>query len=665
MMKKFFFSSPLTAAILTALTFAACSQSDTIADGNSVNTANTAPQAVEFDTYMGAQGTRAGYAGDITTTVLQSATSKGFGVFAYYSGTNNFTTWSSWDGTAATPIASTEAPNFMYNQQVTWNSANNWDYQPVKYWPNGEDAANGGANPSYTATQPAKQYLSFFAYAPYVENSSTPYDSNNPHVGGDLPTVVGDAVYTESAPSAVQNGIVAMSKNDQKKDMYVKYILNPAANANKFVDLLWGLRGQKDYKEAGQDDSGIAPLGATYNTDLTKQTVDEKVKFLFKHALARVGGNTSETNSVSGSAVSGLKVVVDVDANSSNPGAGISQQQPTYFTTDFSNTKTLVTIEEVNIRDKYTYTHEAGYTGTQETSDFLTDGWFDIMNGKWAGTAINLGHTTDSKGVIYSQIAKANGTALKLNDAIKEVATDIHNASGADWSETTRSTHSGVTTQPQNVYAADQEVPGLLLIPGTNANNTLYVTVKYVVRTADSKLSTGFSEVTQTITNKVNLDGSILEPNKCYTLVMHLGLTSVKFEAVVADWATGNNEYDEKGKEETPGTGNPASVWLPSNVVTANVTATEVAAAAGTAQVNLDNLTGTTLRVVSVDGTVVEQKDHVTNLNITSGTATVSIAYTENSETANGRKGTVVLADDVKTITITIPQAAAAVTPTP
>lgn len=67
------------------------------------------------------------------------------GVFAYYTGSSDF--------------ATTYTPNFMYNQEVKRSSASApWTYAPVKYWPNNPD-----------------DKITFFAYAPYVEETS---DSN-------------------------------------------------------------------------------------------------------------------------------------------------------------------------------------------------------------------------------------------------------------------------------------------------------------------------------------------------------------------------------------------------------------------------------------------------------------------------------------------------------
>lgn len=91
---------------------------------------------------------------------LQSA---GFGVFAYNTGT---TAWAS----------ASIAPNFMYNQWVTWDSEQEqWTYSPVKYWPNNNNPADG----SGATGSESKNYLSFFAYAPYGVSYITDFSANN------------------------------------------------------------------------------------------------------------------------------------------------------------------------------------------------------------------------------------------------------------------------------------------------------------------------------------------------------------------------------------------------------------------------------------------------------------------------------------------------------
>ena len=73
------------------------------------------------------------------TTGIQTT---GFGVFAYYTGQ------SAWNNTGSF------APNFMYDQKVTYSGG--WIYTPVKFWPNTEG-----------------DKISFFAYAPHRTTSKS------------------------------------------------------------------------------------------------------------------------------------------------------------------------------------------------------------------------------------------------------------------------------------------------------------------------------------------------------------------------------------------------------------------------------------------------------------------------------------------------------------
>ena len=585
-MRRKFISSMsrvLTVALSAAtLAFSSCADSDVVSENGTLDVNDTdATSAIQFGTYLGQAATRVTTTygtnykgGSITNNGTHKLHDAQFAVFAYYTGVDDINTWGGWNGTAAAPVEiSNKSPNFMYNQQMEWNtSVNAWTYDPVKYWPNGIDAANTTGNPSNTATEAtANQKLSFFAYAPYIKEGSEDY-TIKAYADEFNDANVTSAISTNATSDG--EGIVAITKNDDPHDVKVKYILKQADEEHA-VDLLWGLRGQKSYKQTNNTANTIndADLGKVYNTDLTKQTVSEKVKFLFKHALARVGGSTKSTETASGNQICGLQVVVDIDANSNDAAKGLDNQAY-YLNSSFNKEKTLVTIKSVKIEDAYTYTHGTASTSDDTHSDFLTSGWFDIMNGTWKATS-SAGETSSSgtvtnTGATYNVTANTESGTFNLSDEIKEIGVGdgmkTLATTGLTWST---SKPTGVPTgTPVNVYA-DENVPGLLLIPGTNGN-TLYVTVNYIVRTADPKLKDGYTNVEQVITNKVTLDGSVLKSNKYYTLVMHLGLTSVKFEAVVADWQnTDNATYNENGTVNESGTPSATSVWLPSNVIDA------------------------------------------------------------------------------------------------
>ena len=229
--------SNLQAAIaLAMLTACSASQQETPAT----------PQPVLFSSTVGSLAdTRAGQTGPMTTDKLKDydiyTGGGGFGVFAYYTANQ---TWAS--------AAATTYPNFMYNQQVYWDdySTQNWVYEPLKFWPNeNQPADDQGA----TGAQWPHSYLSFFAYAPYVDHTA----------------------------SLGTSGIINFSSNETKGAPTVTYALSDTPAEQ--VDLLWGTRGTATYQEADGTPNTDA---ATVNTDLTKQTTTERVDFLFRHALA-------------------------------------------------------------------------------------------------------------------------------------------------------------------------------------------------------------------------------------------------------------------------------------------------------------------------------------------------------------------------------------------
>ena len=247
-------------ALVAVGVFCSCSQSSDLV--NDLPTPSEKQKveektSISFDTYNAksaiVRSSRAGYAGDMTTAMLQK---EGFGVIAYYTGSDNYSAWTK------------EAPNFMYNTKVSVAGANGtspssdpWTYSPTVYWPNGNTTAD---NVGATGTDAGK--LSFFAYAPYTAVA--------PSTG--IVTATGDAATT---------GITALSSNAATTDPTVSYSLNGG------VDLLWGTAGTNGatVNDAAQAGTTLTGGKAAVNVDLTKMKTNGKVNFLFKHALARIG----------------------------------------------------------------------------------------------------------------------------------------------------------------------------------------------------------------------------------------------------------------------------------------------------------------------------------------------------------------------------------------
>lgn len=652
-MKKVF---SLIATAILAVGFTACSQSDSLEDTGFSTSATSIDNAIQFGTYMGKVGTtRATVSQAYTSGTIGNADNSDqgvtdlkksrFGVFSYFTGTDDYN--------AATPTD--VIPNFMYNQELLYDDASSsgkdaWVYEPVKYWPNGIDLANLANAPSNTAGEKQVGKLSFFAFAPFTTTPSTAYAQGT---DGEKPSAIGTGTTNDDKvkKNAATNGVSAMTTNDWNGNVWVKYLM-PTATESAAVDLLWGLRGSASYSETDNTPSA-GTIGTDYNTNLTKQTVDEKVSFLFKHALAKIGGSVSASESLTGTpdVSCGFWVKVDVDANKDS-------EQTDYFPSDFTEDKTLVTIKSVKIQDGHTAWTDRANNGiasdaVEIASNLIQSGWFNIETGAWCSDA-----NTFTTGGAYNLEANSSDAVLTndtytLNEKFKEAATygqygsskaKMMKDGNTEWDD---NNPTGVTVAAQALFC-DENVPALMIIPISGQSSDLYVTIDYVVRTADKNLSAGFTEVEQVITNKVTL--SSLAPNKYYKIIMHLGLTSVKFEAKVADWQTASGgTYDENGTYTPGGDANESSVWLPSNVVayssSANVAKAATSYTFDGSSLGLGNFvsstTGTIVTAAAVNGSDAKKAD----LTLTANPGTVE------------RTETVTLTYELGTVSLTITQA--------
>jgi hypothetical protein len=457
-MKKQFRLMALASA---AMLFAACSQDNLLSPQEQLA---KAPEnnVIQFGTYLGKTAeTRStfGKTGAITTDVLKTGATAidGFGVFAYYTNT-----------TAWTDDQTTFNANFMYNQQVTANGSSNWTYSPLKYWPNDfatTDVDNQTLNPATGSKAGGK--VSFFAYAPYVASAGTASD----------------------------DGIIGITANTAQEAPKITYKLPANPSESNIVDLLWGMRGGAYNQAPSGSETGSA---TGYNTDLTKQTVTEKVNFLFKHALARLGGSATTGNH------GGIWVALDLDhVRPSTENTG----------TDTKADATLVTVKSIKIEN-----------GETSPFSFNQQGVFNLATGQWSNLTVDY---------TISDEVKHDDASTKLNNAIAEPTSGLAN-DGSGWKVSSTSLE-GVTTALKQMYTGKDSY---YLIPSTT-DQKLKITITYVVRTYDDKLSNNgksWSEVEQTISKIVTFTGG-LDSNKIYRLNLYLGLTSVKFTATVSNWS--------------------------------------------------------------------------------------------------------------------------------
>lgn len=168
-------------------------------------TALSACQAEDDAPHM-PQGTiPIGFSGDVSETraaaeYASAADLTAIGVFAYF--------------TNGAFSESSATPNFMYNQQVERQASNgSWTYSPVKYWPDN-----------------TTEKLSFFAYAPYVDDAAS--GGSNPVFKGNTETGFPALTYTVPAAEADQTDLLAsvpmMNQTYEETSGSVKFTMKHA-----------------------------------------------------------------------------------------------------------------------------------------------------------------------------------------------------------------------------------------------------------------------------------------------------------------------------------------------------------------------------------------------------------------------------------------------------
>ncbi|MBO4633826.1 MAG: fimbrillin family protein [Bacteroidales bacterium] len=240
--------------VLAALTLLCCARMQTFDSGPKDKKESRV--AMGFGVYL--PQTKAGSAGEMNDAKLKAT---GFGVFAFEQ---------------AGGYDASIKPNFMYNQLVEWKTSK-WTYEPVKYWPN--QLADDGATDGQGASSEEAHMVSFFAYAPYVEEA-----------GG-----------TE--------GITAMSAGSLPGDPTVTYKVSEDLNKN--VDLVWGTSNGAVWTNVAGGDNTVE-IGLPY-IDLQKPKNGTNVNFRFYHALAQLNLTAVSSYNVvgaGGTAKDGVKITI-------------------------------------------------------------------------------------------------------------------------------------------------------------------------------------------------------------------------------------------------------------------------------------------------------------------------------------------------------------------
>ena len=418
--------------------------------------------AVSFDVYT-ARTTKAGKPHVITTDTLKNG--PGFGVFAYYTDNGKYDQY--------------VKPNFMYNQQIKWNKQSEvWTYEPVKYWPN----ETGNA-----AVSDDMDYLTFFAYAPYV--------NSDPINGAVKLPVNANALGLEVTETELQHkNITGLINNNTVGDPMIKYVVdwNPATS----VDLLWGVQ------KSTNDNNGLPFLNQL------KPKTSGKTSFNLRHALAK------------------LNVQIDaiVDATAAAASGNVDEYTKIYVRSiTFEGFAARGTLNLNNTTpDTPLWIDYAGINNLVAEPVTIYDGRKDGKEGYLDGEATRekvrgLNKVIVQSGNVTDGVTKTTVNLFEPMIASNSPATDpIFVIPNGDPMR---------VTIVYDVETKDAKLAGYLSDGKTHG-------------------STIENTITQEITVPDAIDGTIgvtMKAGKAYTITLHLGMTSVKVDASVSGWEAGDD----------------------------------------------------------------------------------------------------------------------------
>ena len=436
------------------------------------------PGVMAFDAYTPrttVARTRAGIPGTITDVQLQEAASQGggFGVFAYHTDGNRF------DERCKA--------NLMYNQLVTYSTAaKQWQYEPVKYWPNEYGSA---------AQSGQEDLVSFFAYAPYADV--------NPQTGYLL-----DESRGADGLRAEEWGITQLTPNSEEGAPQVRYIAS--LDPSRSVDLLWGVCDQTQWP-AVQDgtvqtlNGGVQGL-PWLNVERPAQTA-QRLRFQFRHATSQ------------------LAVSIDTHADTYGEAATVGEPD-----------KTRIFVRSISFTG-LTLRGALSLANTSANEPL----WLDYWGGQLLTTGdvltIHDGRKDGKEGYLSAGFEQPQG----LNPDLVQGASWDDPASLAPGADGTERNLFREWSVSQDRYVAAPAGQAIHVIP---TGDPVMVTICYDVETVSPDLpgllsdgQTHGTSIENVITKAVTFgQETTLRAGHRYELRLHLGMNSVRFDAAVSDW---------------------------------------------------------------------------------------------------------------------------------
>lgn len=433
----------------------------------------------------------------------------GFGVFATYTNGSHWSTAS-------------HEPNYMYDQKVEY-VAGKWTYAPVKYWPNETTSDIHGATSDHT------DYVSFFAYAPYVDYSAGA-------------TFGADNQITPMDRSQTHWGVVKMSDNysNLADGPYIYYA--PASVSTNSVDLLWAVAEDGGYKyQPVNHTSDLEVQEGMPFLNMIKPAVNRPIKFLFKHATARLGVN----------------VKADVDLWD-------DAKVYTDALKDAAKNNTAITVDELRITGNFPSSAQLQLNNTTPGVPLWVNPTYDVLS----SVDPNTGNVTTTQLNTHTYVLDEQSIAKSMrtpdyvyinNNVSNELSDDFKAQIGANsllnattpkpllvqtkpvTSTEVRDDANSTSAQlSANELSANEEPTYLMVIPNPNDPNVtnLHVSITYSITSLDDHLmptKNGYFRLTQTVEGDVSIPK--IEAGKAYTLQCSIGLNTVLLEVNTYEWS--------------------------------------------------------------------------------------------------------------------------------
>ena len=330
--------------------------------------------------------------------------------------------------------------------------------------------------------------VTFFAYAPSA-------------AGG---VVEGDASW----------GITGFSRNTAAGDPLVKYIAS--FNPVQSVDLCWGVCDATSWNRIQGSSTQTMEKGLPWLDVEHPQGVDQRMTFTFKHALSQLN----------------VQIDADADGLTHDTGKEIDSETRIYVRS--------ISFTGIALKGALNLNNTVG--GSKPQALWLDyAGTTDLPYGE--SVTVKDGRRDGREGA--SGAEATNETPSGLND-------EIIQKDGASQGFT----QPGVTHTAVNLFNSTDNEKCVYVIP---TGEKMTVTIVYDVETRNPQLSTYISDgstpgvsIENKISKTIDFSGGGLKCGNKYTLKLHLGMNSVKFDAAVADWDDG---------DQVNGSG-----WLPHNM---------------------------------------------------------------------------------------------------